>query len=147
MTDDNKIEVLATPVFGGEPENTFEPHNPLHRPQMHYKKMIFALLGLVILITALLLIPSAWYPIGKIWVCIGASFIYIAIFAKKGTIWLVHLYQSKAPDHVRLRCVFEPSCSEYMILAIEKYGLVRGVFKGVRRLLRCRPCNAGVDYP
>ena len=47
----------------------------------------------------------------------------------------------------RLKCVFEPSCSEYMILAVNKYGLVRGVIKGIRRLLRCHPPNGGKDYP
>ncbi|MBR2615982.1 MAG: membrane protein insertion efficiency factor YidD [Clostridia bacterium] len=67
--------------------------------------------------------------------------------AKSAVIWLVHLYQNKASDRTRLKCMFEPSCSEYMILAVEKYGVVRGVFKGIRRLLRCHPPNGGKDYP
>jgi len=40
-------------------------------------------------------------------------------------------------------CRFEPSCSRYMVGALRKYGLVRGVSKGVARLLRCHPWHPG----
>lgn len=40
-------------------------------------------------------------------------------------------------------CRFVPTCSEYAILAIEKYGLVRGGYKAVRRILRCHPFHPG----
>jgi hypothetical protein len=63
----------------------------------------------------------------------------------KMIISLVRLYQ-KIP-HSKL-CRFEPSCSAYMILAVEKYGSVKGFFKGIIRILRCNPFfKGGVDYP
>ncbi len=40
-------------------------------------------------------------------------------------------------------CRFYPSCSEYMLEAVEKHGTLRGVFLGLRRLLRCHPFHAG----
>jgi uncharacterized protein len=40
-------------------------------------------------------------------------------------------------------CRFEPSCSRYMIEALRKYGLVRGVGRGMRRVLRCHPWHPG----
>jgi putative membrane protein insertion efficiency factor len=40
-------------------------------------------------------------------------------------------------------CRFEPTCSIYMMQAIEKYGFLRGAWLGTRRLLRCHPLNAG----
>jgi uncharacterized protein len=46
---------------------------------------------------------------------------YISIFLKKNT------------------CVFFPSCSEYAKQAIGKYGIIKGIFLGVRRILRCHP--------
>lgn len=60
---------------------------------------------------------------------------------------MIRLYQLKAPAEVRLVCNFEPTCSEYMILAIKKYGLIRGVIKGIKRIRRCHYPNCGIDYP
>jgi putative membrane protein insertion efficiency factor len=40
-------------------------------------------------------------------------------------------------------CRFYPTCSEYMMEAVEKHGVVRGVWMGVRRLLRCHPFREG----
>jgi putative membrane protein insertion efficiency factor len=40
-------------------------------------------------------------------------------------------------------CRFEPSCSEYFIGAVNKYGPVHGAYKGVGRLCRCHPWSAG----
>jgi hypothetical protein len=40
-------------------------------------------------------------------------------------------------------CRFEPTCSIYMMQAIEKHGTLRGVWLGVRRLVRCHPFNPG----
>ena len=40
-------------------------------------------------------------------------------------------------------CRFEPSCSEYFIQAVRKYGPLSGSWKGVRRICRCHPWNPG----
>jgi putative membrane protein insertion efficiency factor len=44
-------------------------------------------------------------------------------------------------------CRFQPSCSEYMILAVKKYGPFRGAWKGIRRICRCHPWNPGGHDP
>ena len=62
-------------------------------------------------------------------------------------IGLVLAYKSFAPLSTRNRCRFTPTCSTYMLMAIGKYGLFVGVYKGIRRILRCRPPNGGEDYP
>jgi len=41
------------------------------------------------------------------------------------------------------RCRFEPSCSNYMIGSLQKYGPIRGAYRGVRRILRCHPWHPG----
>ncbi len=40
-------------------------------------------------------------------------------------------------------CRFAPTCSEYMMEAIEIYGVFRGIYMGIKRLLRCHPLSSG----
>jgi len=43
-------------------------------------------------------------------------------------------------------CRFEPTCSEYMLEAVQRHGVWRGIGLGVKRLLRCHPfCEGGFD--
>ncbi len=80
-------------------------------------------------------------------IAIFAFLLFIFIVRKQILIWFVHLYQRYASDDIRLRCVYTPSCSEYMILSIQKYGVIRGIRKGMDRLKRCHEPNGGEDYP
>ena len=63
------------------------------------------------------------------------------------SILLIHLYRYIAPKRLRMSCLFEPTCSEYMILALKKYGFIRGWSKGIKRITRCRQPHGGIDYP
>jgi putative membrane protein insertion efficiency factor len=64
-------------------------------------------------------------------------------FARDLILW----YQRRAPSRIRNACRFEPTCSNYMLLAIDKHGVAVGTLKGLRRICRCRPPAGGVDYP
>lgn len=45
-------------------------------------------------------------------------------------------------------CAMHPTCSEYMEQAIEKYGFIKGFFKGIRRIFRCHPWQKNlIDLP
>lgn len=57
----------------------------------------------------------------------------------------IFLYQRFAPRAIRSACLFKPCCSEYMRQAIIKYGVFKGVKKGLNRLRRCQPPNGGID--
>ncbi len=72
---------------------------------------------------------------------------YLFLSLKKILIFFIHIYQHFAPDSIRMKCRFEPSCSQYMILAIEKYGVTKGIKTGIKRLQRCKTGNGGYDYP
>ena len=62
-------------------------------------------------------------------------------------IWLIRLYQGTVSRVLPPTCRFHPSCSQYMALAIERHGLVRGTWLGLWRILRCNPFCAGGDDP
>ena len=40
-------------------------------------------------------------------------------------------------------CRFYPTCSEYMLQAVERHGVLRGVWMGTKRLAKCHPFHAG----
>lgn len=73
---------------------------------------------------------------------------YIAMF-------LIRLYQKTLSfDHSWLKrfkpngqCKFYPTCSEYAYQAVWRYGILKGMLLGFKRLSRCHPwSNGGVDY-
>ncbi|MCR4718199.1 MAG: membrane protein insertion efficiency factor YidD [Firmicutes bacterium] len=59
----------------------------------------------------------------------------------------IKFYQRNISPYKRYsRCRFTPTCSEYAICALEKYGFFKGGFLAVWRLLRCNPfCKGGFD--
>ena len=60
----------------------------------------------------------------------------------------VRVYQWTLSPIFGRQCRFRPTCSNYMIEAIEKYGAVRGTLKGIWRIVRCNPfCRGGDDPP
>lgn len=63
-------------------------------------------------------------------------------------IGLVRVYQWTLSPIIGRQCRYHPTCSNYMILAIRKYGVVVGVGKGIWRVCRCHPFRAGgIDFP
>jgi len=61
---------------------------------------------------------------------------------------VIKIYQKYISPIKGQSCRFYPTCSEYAILSIEKYGVVKGLLKAVWRVLRCNPFSkGGVDYP
>jgi hypothetical protein len=59
------------------------------------------------------------------------------------SLWIIRAYQLLVSPLLGPRCRFHPSCSCYAHTAIERYGVLRGGWLGVRRLLRCHPFNEG----
>jgi len=58
-------------------------------------------------------------------------------------LFLIRVYQKILSPALPPSCRFYPTCSQYTYQAIEKYGLLRGGWLGLRRLARCHPWNAG----
>ncbi|MEZ6138461.1 MAG: membrane protein insertion efficiency factor YidD [Pirellulaceae bacterium] len=58
-------------------------------------------------------------------------------------IGLVRFYQRGISPLLGANCRFQPTCSEYMIQAVRKYGAIRGCLRGVWRIMRCHPLHRG----
>lgn len=65
---------------------------------------------------------------------------------KKIIIFLIHLYKkylSNLFHNLGFDCKYYPTCSEYTKQAVEKYGAIKGMFLGIKRILKCNPFSKG----
>ena len=59
---------------------------------------------------------------------------------------LLRGYKKYISPHLGHHCRFIPTCSEYALQAIEKYGALKGSWLAVKRIIRCNPfCKGGYD--
>ena len=135
------------------------PENKLYRPEIHFGKAAIITVTTIIItllislgITLLLVHQGGLEneKDGQLAVFLSiywkAQLIVLLLTLKYIFIWFIRIYQRYAKSETRLRCCYTPSCSEYAILALKKYGLIIGSIKAVKRLLRCGP-PGGIDYP
>lgn len=63
---------------------------------------------------------------------------------KKGMLGMIHFYRKfLSPLKRNPTCKYYPTCSQYAIEAIEKYGALKGGFLAIKRILRCNPFSKG----
>ena len=65
---------------------------------------------------------------------------------KKIIIFLLKIYKktiSPVFSAFGIHCKYYPTCSEYAMQAIKKYGVIKGCFLGVKRILKCNPFSKG----
>ena len=66
--------------------------------------------------------------------------------AAKAALVVVAFYQRRISPLMGANCIYMPTCSEYARQAIERYGLAKGSWLALRRILRCHPFhNGGYD--
>lgn len=144
--DINKIHLNYMDTSYGRTRITID------RPSIDYRKAIMRVILVAML--SVICVPCIGWIIDRIFetsqrmlfsVLLVLLF-DIIIFGRWIAIWFVTVYQNKAKIETRMKCCCEPSCSEYAILAFEKYGLVYGGTKAIKRMRRCRPPGK-IDYP
>lgn len=65
---------------------------------------------------------------------------------KRFLIFLIESYQKHISfflENKGIKCKFYPTCSEYMKQAVLKYGIIKGGFLGIKRILKCNPFSKG----
>lgn len=149
-------------VKSREKEELFYPitRQPILRPRINILSVV---LNVLIAVAADLLITNYTlfalshlngyedFKMSEKWQFILLFFILLTLYTmiRLGDvlIFLLHFYQRFMPIAVRGNCVFIPNCSQYMILAIRKYGAIRGFIMGMKRVKRCHDPYGGYDYP
>lgn len=135
------------------------PENKLYRPKISFVKAALVVLGtLLVTFGVSFLLAQLFRKTGLfgfenksqqqalLIVYVITLLLTLVLTLRYIMIWFIRVYQRYAKSETRLRCCYTPSCSEYAILALKKYGALIGGIKAVRRLLRCGP-PGGVDYP
>lgn len=62
---------------------------------------------------------------------------------RQGLISAIAFYRRAISPLTPPSCRFVPSCSEYALIAVERYGAARGGWLAMKRLLRCQPFSKG----
>ncbi|MCX8068940.1 MAG: membrane protein insertion efficiency factor YidD [Thermodesulfovibrionales bacterium] len=62
---------------------------------------------------------------------------------KKIAIFCIKTYRYLLSPLIPQSCRFTPTCSEYSISAIDKFGFIRGTILSIKRILRCNPLSKG----
>lgn len=62
---------------------------------------------------------------------------------KKILIWLILIYRKYLSPLKSTKCPYFPSCSQYGLEAVQKYGAIKGGLLSVWRILRCNPFSKG----
>lgn len=66
---------------------------------------------------------------------------------KRLLVVLIGLYQKFISPLKGQTCRFYPTCSEYSVQALQKYGFLKGSWKSIKRILKCHPFHPGGHDP
>lgn len=67
----------------------------------------------------------------------------VSSFPKKTILGMIRFYKREISSVLPPSCRFVPTCSEYAMQAVEKYGAAKGSYLAMRRIMRCHPFHEG----
>lgn len=124
------------------------------RELVHPKLNLIGFVGLVVLASAVGLGAGygVWWIAGALWRLQTTLWVAAGVTLlgnlRMLLIGMVKLYQHYAPEKIRRNCMLMPTCSEYCILSLKKYGVVRGCWKTLHRLFHtCTGNEYREDWP
>lgn len=143
----DKLDKIAQSLFDDELDPRSSHYKRvIIRPKVNWVGLLLWII-IPILYVSILLCFFETEMVYKICICMILTILYLRIISKWIVICMIKIYQRYAPESIRLKCRFEPSCSQYMLMAIQKYGLLKGVKQGIGRLGRCNINDGGFDEP
>ena len=67
----------------------------------------------------------------------------VRYWPRRAVIGVIHLYRKLRPRATRGCCKYIPTCSQYALEALEKYGAAKGAWLAIKRIARCHPFHRG----
>lgn len=123
-------------------------HHKLERPSLHIKVALGVSLLYIIAVSALVVFLHQYLGISVLLSIDFSILLSIPFIGRNFLIYCIQVYQHFAPEKLRRRCICKPSCSEYSIEVLRKYGLLKGCYKIYIRLTRtCRGQRYIIDKP
>lgn len=123
-------------------------HHKLERPSLHIKVALGVSLLYIIAVSALVVFLHQYLGISVLLSIDFSILLSIPFIGRSFLIYCIQVYQHFAPEKLRRRCICKPSCSEYSIEVLRKYGLLKGCYKIYIRLTRtCRGQRYIIDKP
>ena len=124
----------------------------LNRPSLTYwqftLKWLSAFVLMVVLFVFVLWLTHYFALSFGVSICLFCGIFLLSSFSLRWfMIDCVKLYQHYAPDDVRRRCHMIPSCSDYAIISLKKYGLIIGVVLSCTRLYKRCDGTYRIEYP
>lgn len=144
------LQKVAEELFGESDDPRSYAYKRIHiRPKVNWRAIILNCMCPLVALGGMYALLTFWGVPAYVSesVPLLCFIFYLLVNAKKTIICLIRVYQRYAPDSVRNKCRFEPSCSQYMIMSLQKYGLIKGLKKGIDRLRRCNINGGGFDLP
>jgi len=122
-------------------------HHPLSKPKIAWRKSISVIVGCLTICSLCAYLSQLW--VGSFWINLDLiSFCCVLSFGKSTLIFLVQLYQHFASESKRRQCHCMPSCSEYALLALNKYIWPKALWLIFIRLVKtCQLPGYKLDYP
>lgn len=141
MTDDNR-------TAQEQEAEEYCLHHKLERPSLHVKVALGVSLLYIIAVSALVVFLHQYLGISVLLSIDFSILLSIPFIGRSFLIYCIQVYQHFAPEKLRRRCICKPSCSEYSIEVLRKYGLLKGCYKIYIRLTRtCHGQRYIIDKP
>lgn len=123
-------------------------HHPLHRPVIHWPRIIGATLALELAVCIAAIISCRLFA-SSFFLCFEiGNWLLLLCFGKVILRTAVQVYQRYASVSTRRQCSCKPSCSEYALLALDKYIWPKALLKICRRVVHtCMQPGYHLDYP
>ena len=123
-------------------------YHKLERPSLRIKVALGCSFLYIVIVSTFIALLYRWFGISLLIAIDITIVLSLLSVGRTFLIYCIQVYQHFASEEVRRRCICKPSCSEYSIVVLKKYGVLKGCYKIYIRLTKtCRGQKYIIDNP